>query len=509
MEKLYTLAIVDDESGQVNALANVIRQIAPMYKVLPFYRSADVLHYVASHTIDALLSDIRMPGMDGLALARKIHGLLPQVVVRIITAYSDFGYAQRAIEIGVCSYLIKPVSQQKLRDLMEQITQQIEERKATLQLAQESAKLRQFDHEQSLYAYLTRNTGPEQQDVLPQALTQSHCGIVAINRLSEDVHDWQALISMFIKQFAGHTLHMIRPVQSNRDLIILMPLQEREPLNKYASLFSLLSAQYQKPPIIRTGLAAWSETQTIRAAYQEAANILDYAFFLSPPLCLTKRDIAHCLPIPHAEIHLLENALQYAFRQQDSQSVSAVIAQFMNQCKDNHWAIPSWQAKEMINHILISVYQQLEEYGVQEIERQIIDAQSFQEAMTIFRDCLVRINAEHLQRLQETMEGLINRIINYVHDHYRDDLTLEQVAGLYHIGSSYLSSMFKQYAKCGFKEYIINARIQEAKRLLRQTDQKVYEISKELGYTDNTYFMKLFRREVGVSPSHYRSMERH
>ena len=86
------------------------------------------------------------------------------------------------------------------------------------------------------------------------------------------------------------------------------------------------------------------------------------------------------------------------------------------------------------------------------------------------------------------------------------DLSLESVSGIFHFSPSYFSNIFKNYEGKGFSEYLMNVQIEKAQFLLRNTNYKVYDISEKVGYKDSTYFIKIFKREVGISPYKFRQI---
>jgi len=100
--------------------------------------------------------------------------------------------------------------------------------------------------------------------------------------------------------------------------------------------------------------------------------------------------------------------------------------------------------------------------------------------------------------------GVCGEVVEYIHRHYQESITIKQVADLSFINSTYLGRAFQKVIGIGFKQYLNDLRIAEAKRLLRQTDQLIYEIANQVGYTESKYFIEKFTKEVGISPSEFR-----
>ena len=126
---LYRLALIDDETGQLQILQQIVQNLAPDFEVLAFSSPTEALGWLTRNNIHAVLCDIRMEEMDGLTLCRRIRKLYPEVILGVISAHSDFSYAQSAIDIGVTAYLIKPISREKLRELIAKIRSRLQDRR--------------------------------------------------------------------------------------------------------------------------------------------------------------------------------------------------------------------------------------------------------------------------------------------------------------------------------------------------------------------------------------------
>ncbi|GAE91982.1 response regulator YesN [Gracilibacillus boraciitolerans JCM 21714] len=105
---------------------------------------------------------------------------------------------------------------------------------------------------------------------------------------------------------------------------------------------------------------------------------------------------------------------------------------------------------------------------------------------------------------QNNMKGTIYRIKKYIHSHFDKPITLKSIANTFYMNPVYMGQLFKKTYGIYFKDYILNVRIEEAKKLLRKTDLKVYEIAEKVGFTNPDYFVTQFEKNVGTTPSQYR-----
>ena len=121
---------------------------------------------------------------------------------------------------------------------------------------------------------------------------------------------------------------------------------------------------------------------------------------------------------------------------------------------------------------------------------------TFQENMDIYTDSLFFVS--------EKSSRVIRQVAEYISAHYAEPLTLEEVAGHIHLNPSYLSTIFKKITNLSFREYLNKVRIEEAQRLLLNTDYSIIEISTACGFNDQSYFSKVFKRYTGMTPKRFR-----
>ena len=131
----YTLVIAEDEQMILNDIANEVTRAGLGFIVAgKTFNGADALELVRSLRPDVLLTDVRMPIMDGLELAARARGENSDLLIVIISGYDDFAYAQKAIKCGVSDYLQKPLSTEALRETLSALSQTIEKRRASVSL---------------------------------------------------------------------------------------------------------------------------------------------------------------------------------------------------------------------------------------------------------------------------------------------------------------------------------------------------------------------------------------
>ncbi|MFS0862078.1 response regulator [Fredinandcohnia sp. 179-A 10B2 NHS] len=329
----------------------------------------EALEIVKSEKPHILLTDIRMPGLSGLALIEAITEVNPKMKTIILTGYSEFSYAQQAIRLGVTDFHLKPIDEIELKKSVGSIAIGIEkeeqDRVATLKMTVLAIMKGQLNYESS---YLEG---------------------------SQDL-------------FTSYRVVCIEKAQTSmRNLLPSLPHQWLLIDEKSDGLLLLYNLQNNK-----------EETESIKAFFEE-----QYLYGGVSELS----DDASELPTLYKQAQLAK------------------------------------EQRKQENRIGCTFYEQHE----------------------------MPINIQDL--------------LDYIHKHYCEQLSLHELSATFYISDSYLSRIFKQYTGQNFIDYVTVLKINRAKELLAHSSLKTNEVSKAVGYTDPRYFSQIFKKYTGCTPSEYRS----
>lgn len=340
MVRLYRLFLVDDEYGQLELMRNVLLKMKEDLKIECFTRPQNALSAMQISPARIIISDIRMPQMDGLSFIQKIRQEYPDTIIAILSAYGDFSYARQAMAYSVTDYLVKPVNRRELQKLMDDI-----------------------------YAKLKPKEFPR------------------------------------------------------------IPPKEYEHLER-----SLVSA-----------------------------------------VCLAKEELA---------VQAMEQFLEQSKRYRLFDSTARVMQNF--------------------SHIIFVLRRQPGMKIPDSVFRDLNSCHSLPELCTLIQNCIIKNMEKRLSRNEQGTASIIGEITQYIEENLEKDLSLHGIAQQFHFNPSYLSSLFKRQTNRGLKEYMIQRRMERAKGLLTGSNLKIQQIAARCGYEDDSYFVQLFKRQTGLSPSQYR-----
>lgn len=445
---------------------------------------------------DILLTDIKMPFMDGLELARIVRRELPDTCIIILSGYNDFDYARKAITIGVNDYLLKPVSAQDILQAVDRAKDQIVERRARQTERHSYAMAQRELLFTGLYSGIPAGTAQllRRGGQLGFTLSAGAYQIV-ITETARPVSDREAL----------------------REKLYAAPMAYGSGFDGERAAFLLLAEDVPGLQEKYRSLSAWladieKETGT---AFRLTAG--------KPVLRLSDLPKAyHLLTLPQRQqgqtdsegltqssafqredlMEFLRNgkpsALQ-AFWEHYRPAVTAGYASFVYRCY--LYTELFFAVSEFCRESGVPLPEILEQGDL--MEKQILLAGSVDDFLALACQLCGEVMEARPDAARHTSAAEQARA--YIDRHYMDpELSLSSVADAVALSPNHLSTLFKSKIGVGFSEYLTEVRIRQAKRLLITTDLLVSEVGERTGYQNMEYFSMLFKKMTGQTPSQYR-----
>jgi two-component system, response regulator YesN len=471
---------------------------------------------------DVLITDIKMPFMDGLELCKIVRERMPWVKIIILSGHDEFEYAQTAINLGVTEYLLKPVTVQDLHRVLHRIAAQIDRER------------REQEHLDKLKSQVEENRAALRERLLldlaigavssAEAIEKGHllgldlvagCYLVVVVRIdlrnaadSFDYHEFQRAQQALAEPLEHH-LDVLLIKKDVEELVLIIKGSTPENLRDRKDVLLQAIQQQAKTAGCGVAIGCGAVKHRITDIYQSFVEALVEAQSTSnrdtAPLNSSVGK-AELLKInkPAVESYLrcgvkedfpdffdtfirplCEAALKsYMVKNYIVMDIVLAAAKFVTDLGGNvDQVVPALDAMEATLTLIETVEQFREQ--VQEI---LLGA-------LIYRDS--RANNQHSLMLQQ--------VHDYIDQHYVDaNLSLTEVASQVNLSPSHFSTVFSQETGQTFKEYLTEVRIKRAKELLRSTTLKSFEISYQIGYSDPHYFSYVFRKHTGLTPKEFR-----
>jgi two-component system response regulator YesN len=532
---MYNVMIVDDEPVIRKGLRCFIDWGALQCEVLcEASNGMEAVDMLSHHDIDIMVTDIRMPGMDGLALAEYVHRNQPQTKVIILTAFADFSYAQTAIQYEVVDFVVKTNPTEKIPGAIEKAARILEkEREQKQKLIQLESRINDNLSEISEKFLKEAVDGliSDEASLLSRSRelglqVENYFGVhleikdtlgphaYAGGAQTHDHHQFLASIRQFLALAFGERPSYIMAMDKNTLLAIVSMGRGNAAANTQTLLTIcneiLAMAENFRRYQLNIGISLMHrDALTLPLAYREAKEALQGSFYSDNDVAVY-RPPASQTPTPGASPH--HAAEQIAEYLQHGQSDPAI-------CQLERLLESYRSTKEPIENVkvaclLIASYcfrllGASQPFAPEQEESQSAVYKQIQESKSI------QLLADILKRLILSCSRAVayndkqpNYIViecqKYIKEHYNRNLNLQLIADHIHINSSYLSRLYKKVTGESIIDAINKYRIEMAKKLLRNPASKVFEVAEAVGIETPAYFTHVFSKYTGMSPKEYK-----
>lgn len=505
------LVIIDDEKGIVDGLKTIVRRYLPQCEVVgTAHNGIEGYTLVQEVQPDIVITDIRMPQADGLEMIRNLISSGSKAKFIILSGYADFEYARKGIELGVKSYLTKPVEEEELEECVTKVMAEINS---------EHVQAR-HGNELVLKDMLMTGYDPAIHDshilnLLHVPVAGHHCVCALLEFACEPGKlQEERILGKLIEDLGHDNQVQAFRYESSQFALILMNEKPIDEANLLRDVKNLQEWFIQIWGILITvGIGrSYPAPDGLSTSFEEAQLALRYKLIKGTnaviPYMETERVSDNGRIVSEEDMAMLEKCIE----DMDAEGSSAIIQRIFQTIEaENRLNMAELQHQIFI--ILLSsirrmTFMQLQmndflgKYMLSQDE--ISRFKTLEELKLWLIQATERIIAHKLLRSTPKKKDVITDIKEYVAVHYNSNITLADLSARFFINPYYLSQLFKEKTGDTYLSYVMGIRIKKAKELLEETDLKIYEICQMVGYADTNHFSKLFERLNGCTPTEYR-----
>lgn len=530
MNYIKSIVVADDESMQCEILCQILSSMMPEAKVYSANNGMEAYEYMREYPVDVLITDIQMPVMDGMELIKKIAEEMPGISIVLISAYQEFEYARKALEYGAFDYLVKPFRVESIAKILGKINKKIEEEVETSQQITYYEKIVQLyhkDHQMEKLALVIK--GMASMEEVDEKLYQTIAmpGILLLLRWKRKIESGRTegltefqqerLLQDIVKGFpAGYLVPLDKGLDSREYRVALVApgVKEQEAVE---FMENFLKESIAKQRVFWCGISREYENlaEEIQKAVEEAEEMITFSFYTRQsggifPWNIYQENMEKI-------VQSVSN-IEKSIREQIHKGNSAIAAEKLDRL-EKKYSTPPYTAAFRVKHTVSSMVMRL----LRDLEGMIFQSEydeMINKAYILYGACdsleeLFEISRELLRNEaayfgQETGNyDAVQEIILFIKKHFREDISLQVLAEKVHFSSNYLSAQIKKRTGMTYVEYLMNLRLEEASRLLLNTDRKVVDIAKVCGFNDSSYFNRIFRRMYKISPEQYRKVHKY
>lgn len=527
---MYKILIVDDEEFIRSAIANIIDWNSIGFDEVYEAEDGELAYEIAiEKRPDVILTDIRMPFMDGLELSEKISNQLPNTKILILSGHDEFEYAKQALQIGVLDYIVKPIRADALKEIMittKQILDDENKRREEItrikrQLRNSLPLLKEKFYQLLISDKLNINEIEKRASYLQIDLNKCTFTVclfeVTDSEKSPGIEDMEInniSITNNLTELVGKSGIVFSDLTS-RHVVLYFDLEpddieQREILHEIAKKVS-----HQLEPIprhsITTGIGnTVSWVADIHHSYKDALHALEYKVAFGKGNVFDIIDLGYRNTDSYFPVKKINNLIATVRLGIGYKEAMNDLFGFLYKQKE----ISADNLRIILYEIINGMQKLLIETKVCDsleynIYNDIMRAQTINEVRPLIESYLNQVHISLHSGKSNKKRQLVERAKKFIDENYNDpELNLSTTANAIFLSPSYFSVLFKKETGETFIDYITKTRMEKSKELLRLEDLKAYEIAQKVGYNDPHYFSIAFKKYTGYTPSKYRQLEK-
>lgn len=505
------LLVVDDEMLVRQGIMHLLDWEGEGFEIVgEASNGKEALELIEARRPHIVLTDIVMPVMDGEELIRHTKGMYPGIEIIVLSSFSEFEYVRSTFQSGVADYMLKPrLEPASLLAILKKTAQRIPE----LQHADWRTDKRQspdYVLDQLLSGYRVEYREDELKQLFPHpyyAVLLAETGNDAAAAARKEA--WlENQINTLLSDTGSETELMVRrlpPADGHARFLFNQNADGREALLRLAEQASAAGIRAGILPFLALSRVYNGLNELYGIYPAELSKLLEQRFFFpDSPLLVDRGTEAQGSPFDDeafaAELGRQEFDLAFS-------RLNAYVCSMPGRADTGVFEFKSFLCHSLFRIIGMLLHFHYEARGLDDSKyeyfRAIHEAKHIGEAVSRLEAFLH--DATECLTLNRGGSPAIQKIMLYINEHYAGALTLTEVARQFHFNPSYLSNYFTLHNKEGFNEYLNRVRIDKACSLLKeQPGLSISEISGLVGYSDHSYFTRVFRKLMGISPSQYR-----
>lgn len=530
----YRLIIADDEPK----IIELIRQLGQWQElgieiIDECHTGKQAYESIIKNKPDFVLSDIKMPGYDGIELIRKVREIDPVPLFVLISGYRHFEYARSAVSLNVMDYLLKPIDEKQLNETLVRVCRRIDQLRTRKQQEEEMVSIKEEKKRQEMEAFWELFIRGQARKMKVSFTSEETCNAQFHTAFSPGCYqvlsmfsDLSAVLGQRDSLGSEKVADFIRESFRNLGLVYYH--------TTYMGIVMILNFGEQDKQNIRQAISAlYYDIRDLSELYGEfrlniGVSSIKHAISDLPEgfveahaaewgrLVLTRNgilDYSQIAGLPRfARERLFTDAEQEEIRDCIKYLRKEELSTIFEQLYRRAGSLSNCYPDDMLNaffslqHGIAVCFREGEERSrfMENFYYGYLNGRNFSQVMKNVYLVLEKYLEEEEKKLKEKMGKPITMATRYIRENYGTQISLEDVALACNVSGNYLSRLFKDEMGIGFHDFLTQVRLEESEKLLAETNLTIKEIALLVGYLDEKYYSKLFKKTTGIKPTEYR-----
>ncbi|MGN0364114.1 MAG: response regulator [Bilifractor sp.] len=491
------ILLVDDERDEREGISFLIHKYQYPLEILQATCGREALDILASEKIDILFTDVKMPGMSGLELAKIVREKDQNIRIIIFSAYAEFEYAKQAVEMHALRYLLKPIEVSEFRDLMENVMLSLEESDHQKEMKRQDMLYDIFSGKQ----VHDENEKREMQELFSENSVARFVNLEFDHNFFEE-HDEQFRLSAVkhlgdeidcVELFPNEACVLIRSQEFCRSRTF------PERIQKFVNALSqnrddafILFAS----PIIRSVDSITEQVKKIADVKRDIFGYGNQIVYMDQYLDKAEHYVQ--------EIEFTRRQLITALDSQNPNIIRKENQKFI-QTIWKTGSVSRLYVQNLLYTVLKAIYDKvpgMETEEVLEAAESLFHARKAGQIIEAYEQIIDKMLSG--MQFEQNDSEIILKIKAIVERDYHKELGLDEVARQVHMAPAYVSYIFKQETGQTLVKYITDVKMEKARKYLENMDMKIVQVGRACGYENQSYFNRLFKNYYGLTPKQFR-----
>ena len=529
----YSVLLVDDEEDVLQVIIKKLDWENMGFKIVGYAKNGiEALEMAEDLQPDVVMTDIKMPYMDGLTLCKELKELYQKVKVIIFSGFDDFEYAKEAIKNEAEEYILKPINSNELSEVFIRIKNVLDKE---LDEKRNIDKLRSYYMEslpilqENFYTSLIEGRIPEDQiekyvQNYQIDLKGPYYVITILHISTDNSQQDNPSINPFLKAVSVKKLTeeqlfaewKCKTVTYLGDIIVITQLTDVNSITRFTDTMDKICKMAKRvcDARVTAGIGhVCSEMSQLQLSFQGAQNAVSYRIIYgnTRAINIAEMDPQENVYVPW-EASYIQKILK-KIKMGEYLALENIIDEFIQQLSISKVSLQKFRI------LIMGLITEIFKFGS---DNQLDMEKVFSESNDVYSQTLqlespealgrwLRDSCGKMQNLvrsgrQDTTKSFVTKAVEYVREHYADnDLSIEIICSYLNVSAAYFSTVFKKETGKTFINYLTEYRMQQAVNLLDTKDEKTYIIADQVGYADPNYFSYVFKKQFGMSPSKYKT----
>lgn len=503
---MYSILIVDDEKIERNGIKFLLKQSGMELNVNEASNGMQALEFLKEHSVDIMLTDVKMPFMDGIELIKQVRKTGKDLNIVIFSGYSEFEYARMAVKLNVNDYILKPVDPKEFDTVLRRIIEKLESEDRKEAISETS-----MHHMQEHVLYLLVNGKPreEVEQEFKKLLNLDFLDQYERMILLEFNNDFFGKMGNDVMEKLQKEINMqFQYLNLNQQQGLLLFSKTIEEMN-YEEIGKKIHTFFQNTVQECCFVAVSSQLEgenMLAKGYEELEELMENKFYQSETFVYKANADNNVNTLAQIDDDTLMKQMKQDIKMKDISSLNEHFKRLCDKYRKNK-AFSQVYIKFIFSNLLKDFYENLPDMKEAQLNDEVdrlYRAADFQSVMEIVNTNIDRL-AKAFHQNPQMFHREIESVKQYIYANYDKELGVEQLAEKVALAPSYLSHIFKKETGQNLSKFIKAYRMEMAKKKLEETHEKIVNISYAVGYVNVSYFCQSFREYFGVSPQKFRN----